>query len=143
MSYTFLMKTELKLILVFDETCYLAAPMDTFYIPIGAAGISYFLKYRSFHAELEDDFHDYEDEDEFDGSLPHDEEPAVRNYVPLGEKKEEASEAGEESAKAASKEAEDMAGEASEAVKETVSEDAGKAEETSGATTIVEDNPAD
>ena len=108
-----------------------------------AAGVSYFFKYRSFHAELEDDFHDYEDEDEFDGSLPHDEEPAVRNYVPLGEKKEEASEAGEESAKAASKEAEDMAGEASEAVKETVSEDAGKAEETSGATTIVEDNPAD
>lgn len=28
-----------------------------------AAGISYYLKYKSFHDELDKDFHDYEDED--------------------------------------------------------------------------------
>lgn len=54
-----------------------------------AAGISYFMKYRSFHAELEEDFHDFEDDDSFDGTLPHEGEAASRNYVPLGEKKEE------------------------------------------------------
>ncbi len=32
-----------------------------------AAGVSYFLKYRSFHAELDEDFHDFEgDDDGFD-----------------------------------------------------------------------------
>ena len=57
-----------------------------------AAGVSYFLKYRSFHAELDEDFHDFEgDDDTFDGTLPHEGEAATRNYVPLGEKKEESS----------------------------------------------------
>lgn len=55
-----------------------------------AAGVSYFLKYRSFHAELDEDFHDFEgDEENFDGTLPHEGEAAQRNYVPLGEKKED------------------------------------------------------
>ena len=67
-----------------------------------AAGVSYFLKYRSFHAELDEDFHDFEGDDEnFDGALPHEGETAKRNYVPLGEKKDErsakeAAQAGEE-----------------------------------------------
>ena len=105
-----------------------------------AAGISYFLKYRSFHAELEDDFHDYEEEDDFDGSLPHEEEPSPRNYVSLGEKKEEAAETMEEAKEAAAETAE----EAAEAVKEHVSEAAGKTGEApESATTIVEDNSAD
>ena len=56
-----------------------------------AAGVSYFLKYRSFHKELDQDFHDFEheDDDDFDGSLPHESEAASRTYVTLGEKKEE------------------------------------------------------
>ncbi len=54
-----------------------------------AAGVSYFFKYRSFHAELDEDFHDFEgDDDDFDGTLPHEREAAKRNYVPLGEKKD-------------------------------------------------------
>ena len=59
-----------------------------------AAGVSYFLKYRSFHKELDQDFHDFEheDEDDFDGSLPHESEAASRTYVTLGEKKEETKE---------------------------------------------------
>ena len=31
-----------------------------------AAGVSYFLKYRSFHKELDQDFHDFENEDDDD-----------------------------------------------------------------------------
>ena len=48
-----------------------------------AAGVSYFLKYRSFHKELDQDFHDFEheDDDDFDGSLPHESEAASRTYV--------------------------------------------------------------
>lgn len=57
-----------------------------------AAGISYFLKYKSFHDELDEDFHDIEGEDESDGQLPkeNEEEGKTRNYVTLGEKKETA-----------------------------------------------------
>lgn len=46
-----------------------------------AAGISYFTKYKSFHDELEEDFHDFE------GGEDSDEEPKdnmkVRSYVPI------------------------------------------------------------
>lgn len=55
-----------------------------------ATAVSYFLKYKSFHAELDEDFHDFEgDDDSFDGTLPHERESSARNYVSLGEKKEE------------------------------------------------------
>lgn len=123
-----------------------------------AAGVSYFLKYRSFHAELDEDFHDFEgDDDSFDGSLPHEGEQAQRNYVPLGEKKEEspAKEAAEavkdavsQAADAAAEKAGDMVShaaeevkEAAEAVKEQVSDAAGQMKEAAGGmtTTIEED----
>lgn len=54
-----------------------------------AAGISYFLKYKSFNKELDKDFHDFEGdkEEDFDGSLPHESEDPKRNYVTLSEKK--------------------------------------------------------
>lgn len=56
-----------------------------------AAGISYFLKYKSFHDELDEDFHDFEgDEEEFDGELPHESEIISRTYVSLNEKKDTA-----------------------------------------------------
>lgn len=47
-----------------------------------AAGVSYFIKYREFHRELEKDFHDFEDE-----NLDSEQEPAEqvqdRSYVSL------------------------------------------------------------
>lgn len=56
-----------------------------------AAGISYFLKYKSFHDELDEDFHDFEgDDDEFDGNLPHASETPNRTYVTISEKTDEA-----------------------------------------------------
>lgn len=56
-----------------------------------AAGISYFLRYRSFNKELDKDFHDFEGdgEEDFDGSLPHESCTPERTYVTLGEKKAE------------------------------------------------------
>ena len=53
-----------------------------------AAGISYFLRYKSFHDELNDEFHEFEDDD-FDGELPHEHEAVQRTYVSLGDKKTE------------------------------------------------------
>lgn len=44
-----------------------------------AAGISYFTKYRSFHKELEEDFHDFE-EDDNDSPI---DSTMSRNYVPI------------------------------------------------------------
>lgn len=124
-----------------------------------AAGISYFVKYKTFNKELDEDFHDFEgDEEDFDGSLPHESETPERTYVTLGEKKAEVSEAVSEAAKtvkdaaketvtdavdAAKEKAEDVSeaaekvvSDAAEAVKETVSE---AAEEVKAATTIEED----
>lgn len=48
-----------------------------------AAGISYFLQYKSFHKELDEDFHDFEDDfDEFEDT--DDKNTSVtRNYVSL------------------------------------------------------------
>lgn len=52
-----------------------------------AAGITYFLRYKSFHEELEEDFHDFEDDlDEFDAKEEEekaDGEAPKRNYVSL------------------------------------------------------------
>ena len=111
-----------------------------------AAGVSYFLKYRSFHAELDEDFHDFEgDDDDFDGTLPHESESAPRNYVPLGEKKEETA---KEVMEAAVNKAEDIAGEVKEEVSQEVQdvkEEAAKVKEKltdaigKAATTIEED----
>lgn len=58
-----------------------------------AAGISYFVKYKSFHDELDEDFHDFEGGEDFDGELPHSAETANRTYVSLNEKKSEAADA--------------------------------------------------
>lgn len=126
-----------------------------------AAGISYFVKYKTFSKELDEDFHDFEgDEEDFDGSLPHESEAPERTYVTLGEKRAEVSEAVSEAAetvKEAAKEtvqaAEETAMDAVQAVKETVSEAVGaaaeKAEDVSeaaekvkAATTIEEDTTA-
>ncbi|MCI8662309.1 MAG: hypothetical protein HFG69_03450 [Hungatella sp.] len=111
-----------------------------------AAGVSYFLKYRSFHAELDEDFHDFEgDDDDFDGTLPHESESAPRNYVPLGEKKEETA---KEVMEAAVNKVEDIAGEVKEEVSheaQEVKEEAAKVKEKltdaigKAATTIEED----
>ena len=111
-----------------------------------AAGVSYFLKYRSFHAELDEDFHDFEgDDDDFDGTLPHESESAPRNYVPLGEKKEETA---KEVMEAAVNKVEDIAGEVKEEVSheaQDVKEEAAKVKEKltdaigKAATTIEED----
>lgn len=108
-----------------------------------AAGISYFLKYKSFNKELDKDFHDFEGdgEEDFDGSLPHESEDPKRNYVTLGEKKtsvtpkadrldetadrvEEAAETVEEAADEPSAQAEDAAyGVSEDAAETTVIED--------------------
>lgn len=113
-----------------------------------AAGVSYFLKYRSFNAELEDDFHDYEDDgDDFDEPISHEGEAVHRNYVPLGEKKEvmetvkqEAKEAAEDARDAATQAA-DKAEKTAEAVKDHGKEAVNKAAEAvkDMATTIEED----
>lgn len=91
-----------------------------------AAGVSYFLKYRSFHAELDEDFHDFEgDDDNSDSSLSGEGEAAKRNYVPLGEKKEESPaeevlEAAKDTVSQAAHKAGDMASQAAEDIKEAV-----------------------
>ena len=58
-----------------------------------AGGVSYYLQYKSFHKELDDDFHEFEDDfDEFDEK--EDEEgtvsaPGKRTYVSLKQEKHE------------------------------------------------------
>lgn len=52
-----------------------------------AVGITYFLRYKSFHEELEEDFHDFEEDlDEFDEK---EEDTPKRNYVSLNQEKSE------------------------------------------------------
>ncbi len=107
-----------------------------------AAGVSYFLKYRSFHAELDEDFHDFEgDDDDFDGALPHEGEAAKRNYVPLGEKKDggsvdDAAQDHREEAKTAGDEA---TGTEAAAAADDAMESAVKPVEPAATTTIEED----
>ena len=50
-----------------------------------AAGISYFRKYQSFNKELDEDFHDFEDEE--DAPVP--DSTMTRNYVSLHADKDE------------------------------------------------------
>lgn len=56
-----------------------------------AAGISYFLQYKSFHKELDEDFHDFEDDfDDFDHAEEEKKEPgAQRSYVSLTPEKQD------------------------------------------------------
>lgn len=55
-----------------------------------AAGVSYFLQYKSFHKELDEDFHDFEDDfDEFDDTEKQD-GAAARNYVSLNTERKSA-----------------------------------------------------
>lgn len=110
-----------------------------------AAGISYFLKYKSFNKELDKDFHDFEGdgEDDFDGSLPHESEDSKRNYVTLGEKKIEAENTIKEAAEQISDSITDAADSAEEAAKNAareVKEAAETVAENSETTIIEEDN---
>lgn len=94
-----------------------------------AAGISYFLKYKSFNSELDEDFHDFEgDDDEFDGELPHASETPARTYVTLNEKKEEAADAVEEGVEKTA----DIVYDAADAVTDTVEAAAKKVQDTAG-----------
>lgn len=58
-----------------------------------AAGISYFLKYKSFHKELDEEFHDFEDD--FDGTEETGDNSgtAARSYVSLNPDRTENDEA--------------------------------------------------
>ncbi len=102
-----------------------------------AAGVSYFLKYKSFNKE----FHDFEgddDEEDFDGSLPHEAEALERTYVTLSEKKSEAKEMAQEAAE----DVKDMAEQAVETVKDAVQEAVKKAEDMAETATIEDDSSA-
>lgn len=85
-----------------------------------AAGISYFLKYKSFHDELDEDFHDFEGDDEFDGSLPHASETPNRTYVTLSEKADEAAGLVKDSADHAAEAAKKVTGHVVDAAREAV-----------------------
>ena len=73
-----------------------------------AAGVSYVLQYKSFHKELDEDFHDFEDDfDDFDdagdkeASKASDTAASERSYVSLNpEKKEAPAETPEETSEA-------------------------------------------
>ena len=67
-----------------------------------AAGISYYLKYKSFNDELDKDFHDYEDEDSSSKEEKTDTasgtEPAERSYITINSAKSEADETADSTA---------------------------------------------
>lgn len=102
-----------------------------------AAGISYFLRYKSFHDELNDEFHEFEDDD-FDGELPHENEIAERTYVSLGDKKPDSEQPVSEDAKKAEDANQDFASE-----EETLTETQEADLSDDSATTIVEDDTLD
>ena len=54
-----------------------------------AAGVSYLIKYKSFHKELEEDFHDFEDEDGEPAQEPAESPDSRRKYVSLNSDKDE------------------------------------------------------
>lgn len=112
-----------------------------------AAGVSYFLKYKSFNKELDEEFHDFEgeiDDEEFDGTLPHEDEAAERSYVTLGEKKaetmaEEAADAAEKAAETIKETAEDAVETVADTVEELVEKAAEAVTEAADEATIEED----
>ena len=62
-----------------------------------AAGISYFLQYKSFHKELDEDFHDFEDDfDDFDDDTEEKGSAEPRSYVTLNTDHKAASQAKED-----------------------------------------------
>lgn len=112
-----------------------------------AAGISYFTKYKSFSKELEEDFHDFED----NGSEVEDTEEVdstmSRNYVTLNSVKNAAEEITETVKEAAADTGEELSDTAEkitdvieDAAKDVTEEITDAAKDTaSAATTIVED----
>lgn len=67
-----------------------------------AAGISYFTRYKSFHKELEEDFHTFEDDDDDETLSESDTRPtpAERTYVSLNAGKDEFKEAAKDAKEA-------------------------------------------
>ncbi|WP_294150937.1 hypothetical protein [uncultured Clostridium sp.] len=96
-----------------------------------AAGISYFLQYKSFHKELDEEFHDFEDDfDEFEDTDDND-SPVTRNYVSLtpDRKAEEVKEdVGEEPDDAEDEEVSALSDETSEAEEQAAAPEEVKAE---------------
>lgn len=89
-----------------------------------AAGISYFLRYRSFHDELDEDFHDFEDEfDDFEDAGEK-KAAAQRSYVSLTPDKpvKDPAEEVKEAAKDMAAEAGKMAGEVKEEIRKGAEE---------------------
>ncbi len=77
-----------------------------------AAGISYFLQYKSFHKELDEDFHDFEDDfDDFDHAEEEKKEPgAQRSYVSLTPEKQDPAHAEADDAEAGGADSADEGG---------------------------------
>ena len=103
-----------------------------------AAGISYFTKYKSFHDELEEDFHDFEGDDDKDSETPAD-SAASRNYVSLNPEKDHKPE--EPACEEAREVEEEALSEEEENAADAEESDASESEEESGsqATTIEDD----
>ena len=81
-----------------------------------AAGISYFTKYKSFHKELEENFHDFEDDGNDDISKI--DSTMNRNYVSLHANKDELKTAASDMADAAKDAAKDAANAAKNMMKD-------------------------
>lgn len=100
-----------------------------------AAGISYFLQYKSFHKELDEDFHDFEDDfDEFEDTDDKDNAAVTRNYVSLtperkSSEEEMSPESDETDGREKTGEAQEPAEDASENASADSSEDTASAEQ--------------
>lgn len=95
-----------------------------------AAGISYFTKYKSFHKELEEDFHDFEDDGNDDISKI--DSTMNRNYVSLHADKDEFKVAASDmadAAKDAASAAKNMVRDAANIVSDTAKEAASAAKD--------------
>lgn len=109
-----------------------------------AAGISYITKYKSFNKELEEDFHDFEDNDASADDEPVD-STMSRTYVSLNSgKAEEAADAIKEAAAEVKEDVADAASEAADQIAD-IAEDVSDAAKdvvkdvADTATTIIED----
>lgn len=114
-----------------------------------AAGISYFLQYKSFHKELDEEFHDFEDDfDEFEDTDDNS-SSVTRNYVSLtpDRKNEEAIDGqnGEASDVTADEEVSALSGEtpAASGEQESVPEEAEDREKTEASVEEDKNIPAD
>lgn len=99
-----------------------------------AAGVSYVLQYKSFHKELDEDFHDFEDDfDDFDDAGEKEdtktsESVSERSYVSLNPEKKEAPAETPESGSEAVEETETAPADADASSEEAVKADAVDAE---------------